>query len=182
MFFFRKSTRSDYLVGDTLGQRRLRRILWVLLLAVVATAFWANGEKRFGKILGENRRGVRVADSMSTFVKDETGLLSVQQLKALEDYAEKFEARYGVRFLLKVVDESPVDEGQAGLFYFALSPEKEEVLVNAPSLLAGILGKRLLDDIEQEHFKPYFERGDWQAGLVDALNKITDKLEAGMGE
>ena len=182
MLFFKKNFLPRHLKNETPGQKRLRRASWVIIFAVVAIAFWVNGERRFKNIEARKKAEEQVVENTSAFVTDETGALSAQQLKALDSYARRFEERYGFRLSLVVADESPISEAQAAAFHFGLSPGKKEVFISVPPLLAKNLGNELLDDLREKHFRPYFESGDWQTGLVEALNKITDRLESDLEE
>jgi len=153
--------RGPVVHGETGGEVFLRTMLLLAVFALVGVAFWYQS--------GSNLREVY---SRGT-VWDEADALTREQRAALRDFAAALRERHGMRFRLHVRKgpvELPVLDERT--LFIGINPETRQVLVEFPQLLRRALGDEYMYRLQNEHFTPYFERGEWQTGLADALAQL----------
>lgn len=203
--------RSGFSGKETPAQRARRLMMLFVLVIVVGLLFWSNQQKRLREIsagpeaarreeaAGKERAATDAADASNAGetpasnagetpaanaagpVSDATGALSGQQLAALEEYARRFESRYGMRFVLSVGPEACAPQAAAsygaGVFYLGLCPEAAEAAVHVPPLMDLALGRDFAQEL-RAFFIPHFKNQTWPQGLAEALSGMTARLEA----
>jgi uncharacterized membrane protein YgcG len=161
----RTSGSSPWLRGKTPGEQFLRFILLICVFALVVWLFWQQSEKTMKQLAA---RGT---------VWDQTSELSKGQKDALREFASMFKDDFGLELKLNVVHTDVVlPDLDSKTIFIGLNPETQQVLVEFPPLMRRALGDEFLYSIQNDHFTPYFEKGNWAEGLFQGVNKIWEAM------
>jgi hypothetical protein len=100
-------------------------------------------------------------------------VLTADQRAALREYAAELKEVYGIKLRLQI-RTSPValPDMDSKTLFIGINPQTQQVLVEFPTLLRKALGDDYLYRMQNEHFGPYFQKGQWQQGLADALTRL----------
>ena len=114
---------------------------------------------------------------------DQTGTLSDEQKAMLAAYAKKFLDAYGLTIVIRIQNEAfpetiLSEAERARTVFLGLSLAPETVRLEVPPLAASALGEPFIAYLREEHFPPYFARGEWPKGLASALSLMAEKLDA----
>lgn len=154
-------SRGPLIKAESGGELFLRSMLLIAVIALVGVAFWYQ--------IGSNLRAINSRGS----VWDEAGVLSQDQRSALRDFAAALREKHGLKLRLHV-RSNPVELPaiDSTTVFIGINPKTRQVLVEFPPLLRKALGEEYMYRLQNEHFTPYFERGEWQKGLADALTQL----------
>ncbi|QJT09212.1 TPM domain-containing protein [Oceanidesulfovibrio marinus] len=163
LFFGRK--RTPLVRGQTFGEQFLRFMLLIAVFAVCGWLFWLNTQMTVKKL---KARGA---------VWDRTGTLNSGQTKALSRFTDMFDDELGITVKLQIADgELDMPELDTKTLFIGLNLADKKAIVVFPPLVERAVGDAFRKRLEDEHFPPYFESGDWPKGLVLALADIWDAL------
>ncbi len=113
----------------------------------------------------------------ATDITDETGLLTPEDLKFISRFAAGLEKEFGQKAVVRVFTGVViVPELDSRTMFLGISPALEEVLVSLPPLIHRSLPPGFVEELNTNHFQPYFASGDWPLGLKTALIKIWKAL------
>ncbi len=169
--------RPELLRAESPSMRLLRWAVIGLLLGGAAWGFWENNNRRMAMLA---RPPVAAEAPLR---------LSPQQAEALERYAARFEREYGLPLVLEVRSEPPspaVLDALAGKFtptdkprrvVLVICPRARAVFFLAPAAILWALDEDA-QALAGPLFVPYFASGDWLAGLEEALNRMSRRLDA----
>lgn len=125
-----------------------------------------------------NQRTIEMLDTRQV-VMDQTGALTEEQKDSVVDLSRALRASFGLELrLLIATDALATPALDAKTIYIALNPEQEQVLVVLPPIVERALGYGFTAYLRHEHFMPYWESGNWQRGLGEALGMIWDTLSS----
>ncbi len=158
---------GKYLKSAPPRRRAIRVFLMVCVLGLACWAFWHNAERKISKI-GGPAKGAAM---------DETGTLSASQEDMLSKYVGLFFQNYGARLVVRITAGPAVAPDGSADLSLVLSPSRKEVFVGASPLVMAALGAKTLSYLRDEHFKSYFDAGNWPEGLAVALSMISRDLD-----
>ena len=149
-----------------------RKVLTVCVLFLVILAFWKNSEYQLKKIQHTNIIQLDIHNAVSD-----------EHLAKLEEYAKSFKKTYGLVFALHVFDKPfppilPNRFTPEATVYLAIAPVSCQVYLYIPPLAKKVVRAEVINDLQNVHFTPYFAEGNWLAGVVAALNKLTAEFDA----
>lgn len=133
------------------------------LIAVFALAAWL-----FSKNMQANLERL----TAQATVQDQSQALSQEQRTVVREYARNFKEQFGYELKVVVGPEPPEPPKDAKTVLLSLDPATKRVALLLPPLAARGLGPELLASLKEEHFAPYFERGDWPEGLLHCLERL----------
>ncbi len=154
-------SKGPLIQAESGGELFLRAMLLITVVVLVGVAFWYQ--------IGANLREINSRGA----VWDEAGVLTKDQREALRDFAAALRETHGLKLQLQVRN-NPValPELDTKTLFLGINPETRQVLVEFPPLLRKALGEDYMYRLQNEHFAPYFERGEWQQGLADGLAQL----------
>ncbi|ABB39736.1 hypothetical protein Dde_2942 [Oleidesulfovibrio alaskensis G20] len=166
MFFRARGGRRSPLVrGGSFGEKLFRLLLLLGVFALCGWGFWYNSGAALQNL---QSRGA---------VWDETGLLTEDDLKGLRVMATRFNAEYGIVVRIQVrKGQVTLPQPDSRTLFIIISPAHNQVLVEFPPLVRKSLGEEFMYSLQNTHFIPYFENGQWGLALADALKKIWSGL------
>ncbi|GAB6057718.1 TPM domain-containing protein [Desulfonatronum parangueonense] len=123
-----------------------------------------------------NQRTIEMLDTRQV-VMDQAGALTEEQKNSVVELSRALRVSFGLELrLLIATDALSMPVLDARTIYIALNPEQEQVVVVLPPIVERALGHGFTTYLRHEHFIPYWESGNWQRGLGDALGMIWDSL------
>lgn len=194
------------------GKHRFIRAVLLLALGLVIVWGFSRHSKRISNAVDaaapaypdkalRDRSGQNPEDDF-----DATKTLSREQAELLRAYTIRFQERYGFPIIVRIRDRPFEEEEALALAYspgaaasripphppggetapralfLGLCPTARQVILHVPPLARTILGEDLLNTLRDTHFIPYFAAGNWPEGLAAALNTITRRLDASIGD
>jgi hypothetical protein len=152
--------------GSTFGERVLRSMGLILLLAGISYLYWNNYERSMQRI------GMRQA------VMDRTGQLSAERMEEVWEFSNRMRERFGITVEVRIAQRELLapDQGPRTL-YIGLVPSERRSMIVFPPLVERALGREFITYLREEHFRMYWdsEQG-WQEGLRQAMILIWDQL------
>ncbi|EPR43881.1 hypothetical protein dsx2_2055 [Desulfovibrio sp. X2] len=149
-------------------ERLLRLLALMLVFGVVVWAFWKQNEKIIARL--ENRQTV----------SDTAGYLNERQRSFIKGFRDGLKERYGLDFKLKIVKgelrEPPQTDSKT--FFLLLAPESHRLLMRMPPILSSALGKKFLDELQQNHLETFWQQDDWQDELIIVLASVWERLDS----
>ena len=165
MFFFRRPKFSLGRKNESPAMRMVRILGMIAVFIIVASLFWKNYDRALTKIAHKQS------------IWDQTKTLTDKQKKMLYKFSDLLKQRYGLSLRIKITKERIfIPKLDAKTIFIGLSPERKEVIVRFPPLVEKVLGIEFLRYLQEKHFVPYFENGNWPQGLAEALSLIGQKL------
>jgi uncharacterized membrane protein YgcG len=154
-------SRGPLIKAESGSELFLRSMLLITVVVLVGVAFWYQ--------IGANLRDINSRGA----VWDEANVLTADQRAALREYAAELKEVYGIKLRLQI-RTSPValPDMDSKTLFIGINPQTQQVLVEFPTLLRKALGDEYLYRMQNEHFGPYFQKGQWQQGLADALTRL----------
>jgi hypothetical protein len=151
--------------GRSGGETFLRFMLLILVFAVAGYLY----VKHFD-------RTIETIQSRSS-VYDETGRLSDEQLAVFRDFSRLMRDEFGLEVVVRA-KKGPVEvpELDSRTLFFGVNTADERVTIEFPPLVARALDKDFIRHLREEHFEPYFERGNWPKGLAEAMRMLWERL------
>lgn len=123
-----------------------------------------------------NQRTIEMLESQQIVV-DPANMLTEEQKKSVRDLSRAMKSAFGLEMRLVVATEpAPLPVLDAKTVYLAVFPEHEQVQVVLPPIVERALGPGFSRHLRTEHFRPYWEEGNWQRGLGEALGMIWNAL------
>jgi len=152
--------KSDLLQGRVSGESFLRGVGLIAVFVLVGWLFWKNSQANLEKIMAQ-----------STLL-DAGKILDADQRTAVREFGRRLKDDFG--FELKVVVASPFSAPQLDVktLYIGIDPNAAQATVLLPPLAARALGPEFTATLGAAHFAPYFERGDWPAGLLRLMDRV----------
>lgn len=116
-------------------------------------------------------------------VYDETGRLTGEQQSVFREFGRMMNDEFGLEVLIRVKD-GPVDTPvlDSKTLFFGVDTVEQKVTIEFPPLVARALDREFIRYLREEHFPPYFQRGNWPKGLAEAMRMIWDNLMGVDGE
>lgn len=153
--------------GATPGSTFLRGMLLLAVFAIVAVLYQRHFAKTMDRI-----------NTRST-VYDTTGVMTSEQRDAIRDFAAALKQEFGIELRIQVREGAvTLPETDAKTLFIGLDLAGREATVILPPLLERALDPAFVRRLREEHFTPFFARGDWPLGLSLALRDLWQKLEA----
>jgi uncharacterized membrane protein YgcG len=136
-----------------------------LILALVVLLFWFNFEYSLDKLQPPSN------------IEDQTGSLSPEQKKHLQEFSAALKENFGLKFKLRV-QNGELEAEQVGpeTLFLALAPKQDKWLLQLPPLLKQALPRDFVSYLQNEHFRPYLENGNWPRGLLEFAHQLWEQL------
>lgn len=148
----------------------LRGLGVIFVFMGVIWLFWKHNARTLEML--ESQRSVS-----TQIVLDKTETLTEEQKVAIRDLSRALRAEFGLglQVVVDVVPIVPPEPGASSIF-IGMYPEGKQAVVFLPPLVERAVGHGLANHLRREHFKPYWQSGDWPRGLGEALGLIWDTL------
>ncbi|MFV0423933.1 TPM domain-containing protein [Oleidesulfovibrio sp.] len=168
MFFrARGAMRGPLVTGSSPKEKLLRALLLLGVFGLAGWGFWMNSETALETL---QTRGA---------VWDEAGVLHEEETDGLRSMATRFNSEYGIKVRIHVVkSEVTLPQVDSRTLYIIISPPHKQALVEFPPLVRKALGDDFMYSLQNTHFIPYFENGQWGLAVADALKLIWGGLSA----
>ena len=140
-------------------------MLLIAVFALAAWLFWLHSARTIERL---NRQSA---------IYDETNALSREDKTALAQFEGMFKDEFGMRIKIRITKEPVVLPGlDSKTIFLGICPSRRQVLIELPPLVRRALGDQFLYALQGEHFKPYFDSGEWTKGLLEAIAKLWREL------
>jgi len=151
--------------NDNIFMQIFRGLALVAVFMAVGVLFWKHYDRTITTI--QSRQSIW----------DQTKTLTDKQKKSIYNFSALLKKRYGLTLQLKITKERVyIPQLDSKTIFIGLSPKYKEVIVRFPPLVEKVLGVEFLRYLQEQHFVPYFENGNWPQGLGEALSLIGQKL------
>ncbi|MFP4214230.1 MAG: hypothetical protein ACLFRL_08990 [Desulfohalobiaceae bacterium] len=146
--------------------RMVKPAALALVLALVVLLFWLNFDYSLQMLEPAGN------------IKDRTDSLTQEQTEHLQDFSQALQEHFDLEFKL-LVGQNALQEMQPepGAIYLALEPEAQKWALSLPPLLKQALPQDFVAYLQQEHFRPYLQSGDWPRGLMDFAHSLWQQLQ-----
>ncbi len=143
----------------------LRMLMLIILFVGVGYLFWKNYERSMDTIQTRH------------LVQDETQSLDKETVQEIVAFSSSLQQRFGMSLQVKIFEGFVITPREdSKIIFIGLSPRYKESSIKFPPLMRRALPEEFLTHITQEHFDEFWENGNWQQGIVQALNKIGEEL------
>ena len=117
------------------------------------------------------------AAAVSRFVEDDAGLLTREQVLALDRFGSDLADTYGQKLLVRLApDYGAPEDPDPVVLYIGLWPEQGGAALRFPALFERALGPDLARELLVQVLEPGLADGDWFVGLKAALERIWAEL------
>jgi uncharacterized membrane protein YgcG len=142
------------------GELLLRSVGLIAVFALVAWLFSKNMQANIDRLAAQSS------------LQDKAQALSQERRAIVREYAKRFKEQFGYELRVAIGPDSPQPPRDAKTVLLSLDPAARRAALLLPPLAARGLGPDLLASLGDEHFAPYFERDDWQEGLLHCLERL----------
>ncbi|WP_028574375.1 hypothetical protein [Desulfonatronovibrio hydrogenovorans] len=143
----------------------IRILLMLVLFVGVGYLFWKNYERSMETIQSRH------------IVNDETETLDSDLQKEIVSFSGNLQRRFGIGVQVRIFRGFIVSPGDdSRMIFIGLSPAHQESTILFPPILKRALPQEVVHHLQVEHFEAYWEDGDWQQGLIEALNTIGQEM------
>lgn len=143
----------------------LRILLMLVLFVAVGYMFWVNYERSMETIHTRH------------MVSDQTQAMDPEVQQKIASFSRNLQQRFGIGVQVRIFSDTIVIPPQdSRTVFIGLSPRhKEDVIVFTP-ILERALPREYIDYMHNEHFFSYWEDGNWEKGLLKALNLLGEEI------
>lgn len=155
-------------------KKRPHNLFWILLIFMVcAYGFWQNAQNQYSAIVRQEVTQI-----------DETNTLSDEDVRYLQRYQKEFEAKFEIRLIIKIVKDikSVTRPEHPSYLYLAIAPRSGEAVIHASTLVNALLGHKIIDTYNEQYLQPQLKKGNWQTGLQQFLNAISNHIAGRLQE
>lgn len=143
----------------------LRILLMLILFVGVGYLFWTNFERSMDMVLTRH------------VVNDETNTLDQDTINEISSFSSSLQERFGIGMEVRIFKRFVVPpSGDSRTIFIGISPEQREDIIIFPALLKRALPEQFVDYVANEHFDRYWENKNWQQGLMDFLNLLSQEI------
>ncbi len=136
-----KRRKMGPLISPNCSNYGLRYLLFMAVLAFVASAYWWHFDKQLAKITAKSAEENAVQHAQVYAINNEHGLFSAEDMAKLTDMREAFKAEWGIPLYIHVSPEIlQVPEFEPHTLYVGAGLKHNEAVIIFPPLLKKALG------------------------------------------
>ncbi|WP_027720474.1 hypothetical protein [Maridesulfovibrio zosterae] len=151
--------------GNSASEKFLRIIGMVVVLGIVAWAFWTNNQSTLEKIQARNS------------LWDQTKVLSKSERNFVQGFIRSMRNEFGVQVKIHILtDHIAPKQAEPKELYIKLSPAFEEVDMQFPGLVRHALGSKFISELKKNYFTENFSDDKWPTALMTSLSMIWERL------
>ncbi len=159
--------RGSLIRAESSGEKFLRSVLLLAVFAGVGALFWWNSE-----------RTLNIIQSKS-MVWDRTETMTSSEKAALRELGRLFKEEYGLTLRVQATQDAfEYPELDSKTIFVGVVPSRAEVVVELPPLVRSALDAEFMADLRGPHFQEYFRSGDWPTGVIFAVTRLWEELQA----
>lgn len=166
MFFSLLRKRAKWMQVESPLEKFVRLVIFIAFIGLVCWGFWANGQ-RYVKMFNTD---ARIADELNGLSPEQK-----EQLRTiLTDCEKKFNLNFSVKISQKAVSSSDAKEGE---IFLGVCPELRQIVILMPAIWHNTIGPGFIFQLRSEIMPPYFDRGDWQNGIITVLRDLEERFD-----
>ncbi|MCA1743643.1 MAG: hypothetical protein LC631_06815 [Desulfovibrionales bacterium] len=143
----------------------LRLLMLVILFVGIGYLFWKNYERSMETIQTRH------------VVQDETQTLNREIVQEIVAFSTSLQQRFGMSLQVKIFEGFVITPRKdSKVIFIGLSPRYKEASIKFPPLMRSALPEGFVTYIKEDHFDEFWVNGNWQQGLIQALNKIGEEI------
>ena len=151
--------------GNSASEKFLRIIGMVIVLGIVAWAFWTNNQSTLEKIQARNS------------LWDQTKVLNKSERNFVQGFIRSMRNEFGVQVKIQILtDHITPKQSEPKELYIRLSPAYKEVDMQFPGLVRHALGAKFISELEKNYFTGNFSDDKWPTVLMTSLSMIWERL------